>query len=288
MASASDHRAHAALQPADCLILLPQRLPAAVETSIGPAHYPAECTQSDAFLQPSLRARKGRANSNSFFNSIDQIADIGISRLLTRFAEPAYSKGWTLQKLGAKSTATPLSLRAGAGVLPIEAAPDGAARGIALRTAVQSRPPVPGECRRRHGHRHKRIRRQCAARLPRRSISVPSAVTLTRVFADTAIVGVKPFSTASLQYSSRDTRDRYLARRHPDAEALWRQSARAKRPPRRRAHSRRRLQWRRYLAPDHRRRRAAHQHHAARTAALIGSMETNSDKLKEIVWQIEH
>src|SRR5580700_3450738 len=66
MASASDHRAHAALQPADCLILLPQRLPAAVETSIGPAHYPAECTQSDAFLQPSLRARKGRANSNSF------------------------------------------------------------------------------------------------------------------------------------------------------------------------------------------------------------------------------
>src|SRR5246500_5826893 len=65
MASASDHRAHAALQPADCLILLPQRLPAAVEPSIGPAHSPAECTQSDAFLQPSLRARKGRANSNS-------------------------------------------------------------------------------------------------------------------------------------------------------------------------------------------------------------------------------
>src|SRR6202035_2778920 len=70
MASASDHRAHAALQPADCLILLPQRLPAAAETSIGPAHYLAECTQSDAFLQPSLRDRKGRANSNSFFNSI--------------------------------------------------------------------------------------------------------------------------------------------------------------------------------------------------------------------------
>src|ERR1700738_5272297 len=71
MASASDHRAHAALQPANCLVLLPQRLPAAVETSIGPAHYPAECTQSDAFLQPSLRARKGRANSNSFgFRSV--------------------------------------------------------------------------------------------------------------------------------------------------------------------------------------------------------------------------
>src|SRR6202035_2458301 len=70
MASASDHRAHAALQPADCLVLLPQRLPAAVETSIGPAHYPAECTQSDAFLQPSLRARKGRANSNSFSSEL--------------------------------------------------------------------------------------------------------------------------------------------------------------------------------------------------------------------------
>src|ERR1700719_1113357 len=70
MASASDHRAHAALQPADCLILLPQRLPAAVETSIVPAHYPAECTQSDAFLQPSLRARKGRANSNSFCDAV--------------------------------------------------------------------------------------------------------------------------------------------------------------------------------------------------------------------------
>ena len=74
MASASDHRAHAALQPADCLILLPQRLPAAVETSIGPAHYPAECTQSDAFLQPSLRARKGRANSNSFFAGLASLS----------------------------------------------------------------------------------------------------------------------------------------------------------------------------------------------------------------------
>src|SRR5882762_2411718 len=75
MASASDHRAHAALQPADCLILLPQRLPAAVETSIGPAHYPAECTQSDAFLQPSLRARYGRANSNSFFGYPEELLD---------------------------------------------------------------------------------------------------------------------------------------------------------------------------------------------------------------------
>ena len=74
MASASDHRAHAALQPADCLILLPQRLPAAAETSIGPAHYPAECTQSDAFLQPSLRARKGRANSNSFSSRVIRVA----------------------------------------------------------------------------------------------------------------------------------------------------------------------------------------------------------------------
>src|SRR3979411_487546 len=42
LASASDHRAHAALQPADCLILLPQRPPAAVETSIALSLYPAD------------------------------------------------------------------------------------------------------------------------------------------------------------------------------------------------------------------------------------------------------
>src|SRR5580693_9035987 len=87
MASASDHRAHAALQPADCLILLPQRLPAAVETSIGPAHYPAECTQSDAFLQPSLRARKGRANSNSL-------------QTLIRYRQMIHNKYWSLKLRG--------------------------------------------------------------------------------------------------------------------------------------------------------------------------------------------
>src|SRR6516225_8518962 len=66
MASASHPPAHPALQPADRLILPPQQPPAAVETSIGPPHYPAECTQSDAFVQPSLRAREGHANSDSF------------------------------------------------------------------------------------------------------------------------------------------------------------------------------------------------------------------------------
>jgi hypothetical protein len=80
MASASDHRAHAALQPADCLILLPQRLPAALETSIGPAHYPAECTQSDAFLQPSLRARNGRANSMALLPPARRVPVCGQSR----------------------------------------------------------------------------------------------------------------------------------------------------------------------------------------------------------------
>src|SRR5258706_10172922 len=85
MASASDYRAHAALQPADCLILLPQRLPAAVETSIGPAHSPAECTQSDAFLQPSLRARNGRANSNSFID-IGRIIKLRVKLLHFIFA----------------------------------------------------------------------------------------------------------------------------------------------------------------------------------------------------------
>src|SRR5215472_732350 len=70
MASASDPPAHPALQPADQLILPPQQPPAAVETSIGPPHYPAECTQSDAFVQPSLRARKGHANSDSFLAGV--------------------------------------------------------------------------------------------------------------------------------------------------------------------------------------------------------------------------
>src|SRR5215469_9968629 len=66
MASASDPPAHPALQPADRLILPPLPPRAAVETSIGPPHYPAESTQSHAFVQPSLRARKGHANSDSF------------------------------------------------------------------------------------------------------------------------------------------------------------------------------------------------------------------------------
>src|SRR5436190_18354343 len=34
LASASDHRAHAALQPADCLILLPQRPPAVTSVKL--------------------------------------------------------------------------------------------------------------------------------------------------------------------------------------------------------------------------------------------------------------
>src|SRR5215467_12299739 len=65
MASASDPPAHPALQPADRLILPPLPPRAPVETSIGPPHYPAESTQSHAFVQPSLRARKGHANSDS-------------------------------------------------------------------------------------------------------------------------------------------------------------------------------------------------------------------------------
>src|SRR5262252_6406709 len=70
MASASDPPAHPALQPADRLILPPLPPRAAVETSIGPPHYPAESTQSHAFVQPSLRARKGHANSDSFQPSL--------------------------------------------------------------------------------------------------------------------------------------------------------------------------------------------------------------------------
>src|SRR4030081_3851304 len=63
---ASDHRAHAALQPADCLLLLPQRLPAAVETPIARPTTPPTAPHSDGFVHPSLRTRKGSANSDSF------------------------------------------------------------------------------------------------------------------------------------------------------------------------------------------------------------------------------
>src|SRR5215831_15679942 len=70
MASANDYGTHAALQPAGRLSLPRLRPRAAVETSIPPSHYPAECTQSHAFVQPSLRARKGRANSNSFILAV--------------------------------------------------------------------------------------------------------------------------------------------------------------------------------------------------------------------------
>src|SRR5438105_6364805 len=59
------------------------------------------------------------------------------------------------------------------------------------------------------------------------------AATLTRIFASNAICGVKPSETTGLQFSRRDTRDRYLARRQPDAEALRRESSRAKRHARR-------------------------------------------------------
>src|SRR5215469_12904858 len=75
MASASHPPAHPAPQPADRLILPPQPPPAAVETSIGPPHYRAECTQSDAFVQPSLRARKGHANSDSLHANSDSLED---------------------------------------------------------------------------------------------------------------------------------------------------------------------------------------------------------------------
>src|SRR6516165_312556 len=59
MASASHPPAHPALQPADRLILPPQQPPAAVETSIGPPHYPAECTQSDAFVNRACAPARG-------------------------------------------------------------------------------------------------------------------------------------------------------------------------------------------------------------------------------------
>jgi|SRR6516162_11942579 len=66
MGSASDPPAHPARNlPAGSSYRL-NKPPAAVETSIGPPHYSAECTHSHASVQPSLRARTGHANSDSF------------------------------------------------------------------------------------------------------------------------------------------------------------------------------------------------------------------------------
>src|SRR5215813_826267 len=90
MASASDPPAHPALQPADRLILPPLPPRAAVETSIGPPHYPAESTQSHAFVQPSLRARKGHANSDSL---CDMNSPLAIEQqMLVRASQPVDSR----------------------------------------------------------------------------------------------------------------------------------------------------------------------------------------------------
>src|SRR5215471_21336728 len=66
MASASHPPAHPACNLPTGSSYRLNKPPAAVETSIGPPHYPAECTQSHASVQPSLRARTGHANSDSF------------------------------------------------------------------------------------------------------------------------------------------------------------------------------------------------------------------------------
>ena len=59
--------ARAAFRRGNPYVLLRDRL-GTVFDDVGFADlYPAECTQSDASVQPSLRAGKRRANSNSFF-----------------------------------------------------------------------------------------------------------------------------------------------------------------------------------------------------------------------------
>jgi hypothetical protein len=143
-------------------------------------------------------------------------------------------------------------LRAGEVISPIApGAVAAASAGIAPHIAARSRPPVRAGCRRRRARRCRRTRRQCAGPHPRRSLSLPSVATLTRSYASHAIIGVKRFSTTSLRFSPRDTRDRYLACRHLDAETLRRQSARAKPHPFRRAGGRRRLRRCRHLEPHH-------------------------------------
>jgi len=149
-------------------------------------------------------------------------------------SKPTYSKGYALQKLSAKRTLTALSIleqrrRFSRSQPPL----------TPRRPELLSILPTDRGCRLQPNADATalvdiRTQRQFAGRHPRRSISVPSVATLTRRFADSAIVGVKRFSTASLQISPRDTRDRYLARRHPDAQALRGEGAQAERHARRR------------------------------------------------------
>src|SRR5215831_5911818 len=107
MASASDPPAHPALQPADRLILPPLPPRAAVETSIGPPHYPAESTQSHAFVQPSLRARKGHANSDSLGDGTARAYSGDLRVRVIGAVEGGLSARAAARRLGvAESTAT--------------------------------------------------------------------------------------------------------------------------------------------------------------------------------------
>jgi hypothetical protein len=103
------------------------------------------------------------------------------SRFLTAFPEQVRSMAYPLQKIRPKLTRR---IRAEAVASALDAfvcaeTPGG----IALRLAAQLRPPAPAEYRRHQARRHMRTRLQCAARHPRRSISLPSIATLTRSFA---------------------------------------------------------------------------------------------------------
>jgi hypothetical protein len=93
-----------------------------------------------------------------------------------------------------------------------------------------------GECQHRRAHQQRRTRRQYAGRHPPRSISAPFCRHSDRHVCKqcnlNAIFGVKRFSTATVQFSPSDTRDRYLACRQFDAQALRREgSRRAPRAP---------------------------------------------------------
>ena len=65
-----------------------------------------------------------------------------------------------------------------------------AAGEIVPHTDARLRQPAPAGCRHRHARRHRRIRRQCAGRHPRRSISAAFAATPTGMFASDAIFSV--------------------------------------------------------------------------------------------------
>ena len=87
LASASHHHPHATLQPTDCLILLPQRLPAAVETSIARPTTPPSALSHTRSFNRACAPVQGAQTLIRFFDStcdalrlLHQIPSLGEGR----------------------------------------------------------------------------------------------------------------------------------------------------------------------------------------------------------------